>query len=221
MNAAKIAVPLGVALAMSVPMQAAQAQEGAGPWGLQVGVAHVGFSASADVQVAGTLVPGGSASASPNTTLGFEVSYRNTPSLTTRFLAGVPPTTTLTGAGALATAGKLGKATYAPAVLSLTWSPFDSGPVRPYVGAGVNYTIVMNQSDAFISNLKVKSAFGSVLEVGAEMPLSNGWFIGLDARKIFLKTQADGVLPAFGGAAAHAEVRLDPLVVLAAVGRRF
>jgi outer membrane protein W len=54
------------------------------------------------------------------------------------------------------------------------------------------------------------------------MRVVNPWVgSGLDARNIFLKTQADGVLPAMGGAAMHANVRLDPLVVFASAGRRF
>lgn len=191
------------------------------PWTLRLGAAHVGFSTKADVTVNGGPVPGGDASASSNTTLGFEFSYDLTPQWTARFLAGVPPTTTLTGTGALASAGTLGKVTYGPAAATVTFNLLTDGPVRPYVGAGLNYTIVFKSEDGFISDLKARSAFGTVLEVGAEMPLDAGWSLTLDARKIFVKTKADGTLPAMGGAAAHADVRLDPLVVFLGVGRRF
>ena len=191
------------------------------PWTVRLGAAHVGFSTKADVQVNGTLVPGADASASSNTTLGLELSYDITPRWTGRFLIGVPPTTTLTGTGALEGTGTLGKVNYGPAVLSATYSLLDSGAVRPYIGAGINYTIVFRSKDGFISNLDVKSAFGAVAEIGVDIPLDGGWSIGLDVRKIFLKTKADGVLPAMGGAAAHADVRLDPLVVFASIGKRF
>jgi outer membrane protein len=197
------------------------AQAQTSPWTVRVGAAHVGFSPKADVFVNGSLVPDGGASASDNTTLGVEVSYDLSPRWTARFLAGIPPTTTLRGSGSLGAAGTLGKVTYGPAVLTATWNLLESGPVRPYVGAGLNYTVVFKSQDGFISNLDVRSAFGSVLEVGVEVPLNDGWSVALDARKIFLKTKADGVLPAMGGAAAHADVRLDPLVVFASVGRRF
>ena len=93
--------------------------------------------------------------------------------------------------------------------------------MRPYVGAGLNYTIVFNSKDGFISNLDARSAFGTVLQIGAEVPLDKDWSLTLDARKIFLKTEADGTLPAMGGATAHANVRLDPLVVFIGVGTRF
>jgi outer membrane protein len=197
------------------------AQAETSPWMLRLGPAHVRFDTKADVSVNGAAVPGADASASANTTLGFELSYDLTSRWTTRLLAGVPPSTTLTGTGALAGTGSLGTVKYGPAVLSLTYKLLDDGPVRPYLGGGVNYTIVFESRDAFISGLDVRSAFGSVLQAGAEMPLGKDWVLSLDARKIFLKTKATGMLPAFGGAAADASVRLDPLVVFLGIGTRF
>lgn len=211
---------LAAALLLAATATAAQADE-ASPWTLRVGAAHVGFSTQADVSVGGSPVPGGDASASSNTTLGFELAYDLTDRWTARFLGGIPPRTTLTGQGSLASAGTLGKVTYAPAVLSLTYKLLNEGAVQPYVGAGINYTIVTKNQDGFISDLDTRSAWGSVLQVGVEMPLSPGWSVSLDARKIFLKTKATGTLPAFGGAPTRADVKLDPLVVFLSVGRRF
>ncbi|WP_338415123.1 OmpW family outer membrane protein [uncultured Sphaerotilus sp.] len=209
-----------LALAATLTGTPARAQD-ASPWAVRLGAAHVGFSTRADVQAGGAPVPGADASASSNTTPGLELSYALSPQWTGRFLIGVPPTTTLTGTGTLASAGTLGKVTYGPAVLSATYSPWTTGPVRPYVGAGLNYTIVFRSEDGFISPLDVKNGLGAVLQVGVEIPLDGGWSVGLDARKIYVKTQADGRLPAMGGAVAHADVRLDPLVVFLSVGRRF
>lgn len=193
----------------------------ASPWTVRLGPANISFSTRADVSVGGSPVPGGDASASSSTTLGIELAYALSDRLTARFLAGIPPETTLTGQGTLASAGKLGKVTYAPAVLSLTYQLLDDGPVRPYVGAGINYTIVTRNRDAFIHDLDTRNAWGSVLQAGVEFPVDADWSVSLDARKIFLKTKATGTLPAFGGAPARANVRLDPLVVFLSVGRRF
>lgn len=193
----------------------------ASPWTIRMGPAHVGFSTRADVRVGGSLVPGGDASASSSTTLGFELSYDLSDRWTARLLAGIPPTTTLSGAGTLSSAGQLGKVTYAPAVASLTYKLLNTGPVQPYVGAGINYTIVTRDRDGFINHLKAHSAWGAVLQLGVEMPITPLWSVSLDARKIFLKTKATGDLPAMGGAPVAADVRLNPLVVFLSVGRRF
>lgn len=211
----------GAALLAAGLLAATGAAAQTSPWTVRLGAAHVGFSTQADVLVNGSLVPGADAKASSNTTLGLEVSYDFTPRWTGRLLVGVPPTTTLTGTGALAGTGTLGKVQYGPAVLSMTYNLLTSGPIRPYIGAGVNYTIVFKSKDGFISNLDVKNAFGAVAQVGVEVPLDNDWSISLDARKIFLKTKASGSLPAMGGAAANANVRLNPLVVFASVNKRF
>jgi len=47
---------------------------------------------------------------------------------------GVPPTTTLTGKGGPVDGLELGRAKYAPAVLSAHYH-FDAGVVKPYVGS--------------------------------------------------------------------------------------
>jgi outer membrane protein len=89
------------------------------------------------------------------------------------------------------------------------------------VGGGVAYNIVFKSTDGFISNLDIKNSFGSVLQVGFEVPLEGGWSIGLDARKIFLKAKATGTVPAFGGAPVNADIKLNPLVLFASVGKQF
>lgn len=210
-----------VALLAASLLSAAGASAQTSPWTVGLGAVYVGFSTKADVFVNGGPIPGADATASNNTSLGLEVAYDFTPQWTGRLLIGVPPTTTLTGTGALAGTGTLGKVKYGPAVLSMTYNLLTSGPIRPYVGAGINYTIAFKSEDGFISNLDVKNAFGAVAQVGAEIPLDGEWSVSLDARKIFLKTKASGSLPAMGGAAANANIRLNPLVVFASVNKRF
>jgi outer membrane protein len=134
---------------------------------------------------------------------------------------GLPPTTTLTGKSTLAVGGELGKATYGPAVLSLTYGVGQWGSIKPYVGAGIVYNIVFKTKDRFITDFDAKNTFGTALQVGFEVPLEGGWSIGLDARKIFLKTKASGTVPAFGGAPVNADIKLNPLVIFASVGKRF
>ncbi len=226
--AAALAVATTVgSLFAALPIQA-QAQTPASPdasppspWRIYAGPAHIGFSTSAEVRAGGQLVPGASATADSNNSLGFGAIYDFHPGWSAELALGLPPTTALKGTGSLAGAGTLGKVKYGPAVLSVRRQLWDGGPVRPYIGAGINYTLVLESRDGFVSDLHVKNGIGPVLQAGVEVPLDARWSFFVDAKKIWLKTTATGTLPALGGAPAHAKVRLDPLVVTAGVSYRF
>jgi outer membrane protein len=210
----RAATLLGSLLVLS-SVAAAQTE---GPWWVHVGPGHVQFNTDAHVTLGGALVPGANIKASDITTLGVEIGYDLTPNVSARVTAGVPTSTKLTGTGPLAPAGELGSLKFAPAVLSLTWS-FDSiGGVRPYLGAGMNYTIVLASKDGAVTSLDAKNAFGGVLQAGVDIPIDRKWGVFLDVKKIFLKTTATGMV---GAAPASVSLKLDPLVVHAGVSYRF
>ncbi|GKS93784.1 OmpW family outer membrane protein [Acidovorax sp. SUPP2825] len=223
--AAVLAVAAAVgSLIAALPAQAqtpASPDASSSPWRIYAGSAHIGFSTSAEVRAGGQIVPGASAKADSNDSIGFGAIYDFHPGWSAELALGLPPTTALKGTGALAGAGTLGKVKYGPAVLSVRRQLWDGGPVRPYIGAGINYTLVLESRDGFVSDLHVKNGIGPVLQAGFEVPLDVRWSFFVDAKKIWLKTTATGTLPALGGAPAHAKVRLDPLVVTAGVSYRF
>lgn len=201
-----------------------QAQES--PWSLRVGPAQVAFSASSHVDINGAPMPGARVGVSDNTIAAFEVAYRLSERWTTRLALGIPPTTTLSDEGSLKAyvpplTGTAGRATYGPAVWSLTWRPFDFERVRPYIGAGVNYTLVSKSEDGDVQGLKVKSAWGSALEAGLDVPLDAHWSLFVDVRKVFVKTTATGTVPALGGPSAKAYVTLNPTITHVGLGYRF
>lgn len=196
------------------------------PWILRLGPAAVRFDASATVEVAGARVPGGNVRVADNNALALEIGYALDEQWTVRLAVGVPPTTTLRTGGSLDAlvpplTGKLGRAKYGPAVLSATWSPGMVGPFRPYAGAGLNYTHVFSTDDGDIGGLKIKSAFGTALQLGVELPIDRSWSLFVDARKVFVKTTARGSVPALGGPAAKADVTLNPLIVHVGATYRF
>lgn len=187
-------------------------------WSVHVGPAWIKFNTRANVSLGGTTVHGAGVDASRSTTLAFDVGYNLTPNLMGRLTLGIPPTTKLTGSNALAPAGELGQLKYGPAVFSLTWSFDGFGPVRPYLGAGVNYTIVLESKDGAISGLDAKNAFGGVIQAGLDLPIYKQWGLFVDVKKIYLKTSATGMV---GPAPAIANVRLNPLLVQAGLSYRF
>nr|WP_238838944.1 OmpW family outer membrane protein [Pseudomonas fluorescens] len=187
------------------------------PWTYRIGMTNVAFDASAKVYLNGQRVPGGSADASDNNALTFDFGYAINDQWNVRAIVGIPPTTKVTGAGTLPGI-QLGKITYAPTVLTLNYNLPALGPVRPHIGAGVNYTRIFESRDANLKSFDADHAWSPALHVGADIDVNRGWFVSIDIRKLYLKTDASGYL---GPQEAKARVTLDPLLTSIAIGRQF
>ena len=191
-------------------------------WWIHTGVGRVTFYDSSTLIAAGSVVPGAGAKASDNTALIFETGYRLTPQWSASATFGVPPVSAITGTGSAAPFGTMGEIKYGPLVLAAQYRFGEPGAVvRPYLGAGAVYYIVLESRDAAIQQLNVKNGWGSALQAGVEVPLSKRYALFLDVKKIFVKTTATGVLPAAGGVPVRAETTLNPLLVHLGVGVTF
>lgn len=190
-------------------------------WSVRAGPTHIKFNTKAPVAINGVVVPDSNATFDNAATVGVELAYGLNESVSLRFLLGWPP---ISKAGARLAGLSLdaGKVTFGPIVGSVTWSPGSWGRLKPYVGAGVAYAAVLKEEDSdSISNLNVDSAWGSVIQIGADYALDKRWGLFADARYVFLKTRASGTAPAFGGASVTAEGELNPLAVHLGVSYRF
>lgn len=223
MHSKKLATSL--ALLTAVMLQAAHA-ETLSPWSVRMGMANATFHTATTLDVAGTNVPGAALSiANKSLPLG-DVNYAIDEQWTTRFALTAPPTVDIFAAGTLRgllppTGGVLGSAKIAPMVLSVTCSPFDFNGFKPYLGAGINYTMVMKATDGIVTSATAKSAWGSALEIGFDWSLDRHWSVFADARKVYVKTNGSGMVSSLGGMPAQAEVALNPAIVSAGVGYRF
>ena len=106
-----------------------------------------------------------------------------------RFALGAPPTTTLHTGGTLNAmvpplTGKLGEVKYAPLAPSLTYRFLTDGPVRPYLGGGLNHMRVLSTSDADVSDFRVKHASGLLVQAGK----SRCWPVWSFARSELIST---------------------------------
>lgn len=201
---------LCAAAAILIPM-CAHAEE---RYFIRSGPAYANFDASAHVAVNGAEVPGGDVSVHYNTGASVEVGMALVANWQAVLTFGVPPRARIFGAGTLASAGKLGELNYAPAVLALLYSPVADGALRPYIGGGINYTWIYHRRGSTLQNLRVENAGGPALQFGTEYRISPqvAWYV--DIKKIWLKTDASGVIstPA-GPAPATARVTLDPMIL--------
>jgi outer membrane protein len=192
--------------------------QSAGPWFVRAGPAHLQFHTESEVTLGGNPVPGAGLQTSNSTALAFEVGYELSSNLAARLVLGLPPTTRITGTGALAPVGEAGSLKYGPSVASLTWAFGSPGGIRPYIGAGINYTVILESRDGALTGVDAENAFGTVLQAGVEVPIDAHWGLFVDVKKIFVKTNATGMA---GPAPVRASLRLDPLVTHAGASYRF
>lgn len=91
-----------------------------------------------------------------------------------------------------------------------------NGAVRPYVGAGVNYTFFYDPQSA-LSNIGFKNSFGWALQAGADVLVGEGpYFLNFDVKKVFIGTHVRAA-----GGAVQASARLNPWIIGAGLGMRF
>lgn len=186
-------------------------------WRLRLGAGHIQWDDRVRLNIAGSPVPDAGANLSNNTTLLAEIGYRFTPTWSAGLTVGIPPTTKVQGTGNAAPFGRLGKVKYGPLGLTGQYQFNEGGALRPYLGAGAVYFLVLEDRDAAVDHLKVDNAWGSIVQAGVEYRFSPGLGLFLDMKKLFLNTDGHGTLPALGGAPVRAKVRLDPLVIHAGV----
>jgi outer membrane protein len=121
------------------------------------------------------------------------------------------------GEGALGLGGEVGDIWMGPATLMLQYH-FDTWRgIKPYVGAGVNYTFFFNEDPgpAFTS-LDLDDSFGFALQAGVDIPLRDNWYLNFDVKKLWTDTDAS-----VSGGLATGNVELDPWVVGVGLGYRF
>ena len=189
-------------------------------WYTQLGPAGIGFSESAKISAGGGTIPGASATLSDNLTLGFGLGYRFSDAFSVIAIGGLPPTTTIKGTGPL-TGITVGKVTYGPLIVAANYHIPTAGRFQPFVGAGVNYTMVFDAKDGGLTRLKAKSAFGAVLRVGFDYMVNDTDGLFFSANKVFVNTSATGNAVALGGAPVSAKITLDPLILHAGWVHRF
>lgn len=59
---------------------------------------------------------------------------------------------------------------------------------KPYLGAGINYTIFYNIKSGDVVDVKYDNALGYAVQLGFDLMLNERFFINLDAKRLFLKT---------------------------------
>jgi len=129
------------------------------------------------------------------------------------------------GRGALSGLGEIGDTWVLPPTLTLQYHFAPKSHVRPYVGAGVNYTVFYS-ADASPSlekaigktQLRLEDSFGYALQAGVDVDIAPRVFLNLDVKYIDIDTTAKLTT---GGAVNRTRVHIDPIVPAMGIGFRF
>ncbi len=118
----------------------------------------------------------------------------------------------------------LGSAWLLPPTLTAQYHFYvsDKKIVKPYIGAGINYTLFYDVKSGAVADVKYDNALGYAAQMGIDLNLTDTFFINIDAKRLFLKTDvtvdATNLVP---GLVVPAEVTIDPWLFGIGVGMRF
>jgi outer membrane protein len=122
--------------------------------------------------------------------------------------------------------GKLASTWVLPPTLTLQYHLLPDAKLRPYVGAGINYTIFYSENaskglETAVGKTKVsmKSSFGYALQAGVDVPISDRAFFNIDIKYIDIDTTARLATTAAG--VQRTRIHLDPFVFGVGIGMRF
>lgn len=114
--------------------------------------------------------------------------------------------------------GKVAEFEQLPATLSLQYHFLDpNGRIRGYIGAGINYTMFMDEDTTGAlagTQLQLDSSLGPTAQVGLDFDLGRAWFVSIDARWFAMDT------PAHLNGARLGTLEIDPYAVGMSIGRR-
>ncbi|PBB51983.1 MULTISPECIES: OmpW family protein [Mesorhizobium] len=162
-------------------------------------------------------VPGSGLSYSNTVTPELDISYFFTDNVAAELILGTTYAN-ITGQGSIGGLGNIGKVWLLPPTLTLQYHFTDFGAFKPYVGAGVNYTIFYHQQASSADDLKVKNTFGTALQVGFDYMVDQHWGVNFDVKKLFLKPDFDVTV---AGAKQTGKAELDPWLIGAGVTYHF
>lgn len=111
----------------------------------------------------------------------------------------------------------LGHVWLLPPTLNLQYH-FTGGDAKPYLGAGINYTIFYGIDEGDVVDMDYDNAVGFSMQAGLDYNLNDKWFLNLDIKKLLLKTD---VTVDAGEAIIPVEVDINPLIIGVGVGMKF
>ncbi len=110
----------------------------------------------------------------------------------------------------------LGRVWLLPPTLTVQYHFTGFELVKPYVGAGVNYTIFYGVDNGAAGSVDYEDSFGVAFQAGIDVKLTEHFWFNVDVKKLILSTDVTVRGPNVTG-----EVDINPWIVGAGFGYRF
>lgn len=112
----------------------------------------------------------------------------------------------------------LGKVWLLPPTLLAQYHFDDGSALKPYVGAGLNYTIFYNEKapGGTVTNIEYDNSVGYALQAGVDYHYKGNWYLNLDVKKLWLDTDVS-----VNGGAVTGKVDINPWLIGIGIGYRY
>ena len=165
--------------------------------------------------------------------LGVDITYMVTDNFGVELMLDTSSKHDIVGTGNLSGVD-VGDVTVLPPSVIAVWHFMPKNNVRPYVGAGLNYTMFFSESttseftgtlDTVLgggvtsTGVSVDDALSIIVQAGVDVDINKDWYVSFDAKYIDMDTTAD--IKVNGSKAAKVDFDVDPLVLGVGVGTRF
>ncbi len=138
-----------------------------------------------------------------------DISYFFSPNVAAELILTVPQRHTLKAGVA-----ELGTLRHLPPTLTLQYHFTGFSVVKPYLGAGLNYT---RFTDVQTAGAGIdKSSTGFAFQAGIDIPIDKKWSLNLDVKQVHIKTNVF-----LAGAQQPGEFKINPTLVGLGLGYRF
>ena len=185
------------------------------PWMIRGRALFVVPQEKASLNIGGAPVVGGKVDISNSVVPELDITYFFTKNIAAELILGVTPHS-VKGAGSLAGA-RIGSAWLLPPTLMLQYHFTDLGAFKPYIGAGVNYTVFFNEkAKGGFTDFDLKDSFGFALQAGFDYMIDQHWGFNFDVKKLFLEPKVkvnNGIVAG--------KVKIDPWLIGAGLTYRF
>ncbi|HEX4910506.1 MAG TPA: OmpW family outer membrane protein [Permianibacter sp.] len=166
-----------------------------------------------DSQSSGEVLPADAISVNDKVIPDINISYFFSPSWAAELVLTIPQEHDVKVEGV----GKIGTFKHLPPTFTLAYHFNEGGDFRPYVGAGVNYTLFMDE-DMNVGAAEVtleNDSIGAAYRAGFDWAINKDWLLNVDVKKIMIGTDV------YLNGTKISSLDVDPLAIGVGLGWHF